>query len=580
MRKSLIIFLLLFVAMAFMPIKALAEDSPYDVTLNGAKYSKLEDAVKAAKSGDTITLGEGHYSLYKVEDIKNYTKGKDLTFVGKGTDKTFWGIGAEVPDPSKFGTEYNGDYSFDGAEKVTFKNMTLQSSTADYLGFIRADHTVVEDSIINGKTFYWGYKTATFKNTVFNAPKGGFFGGDYALWTYSSPVMTFDGCTFNSYGKTINVYSDYLAQKTDFTINFRNCTVNSNKKSKPVLNINDSNKDDKKIYINISGTNTITGNVSRDTAKPTDENHTATCTRWFGFGGKQDTNNTGRTVVKIDDQVVFENGKMAAHEIDTANDKYTEGYKDNAYDISPWEEKEDINQYARVKTCNYCKETVNEKGYKLSYNPNGGMWENGSADMLDKEIISVDQPQQIEKAPTRKGFAFIGWKLNVRSSRTYQPDETYDEKNQNNEFINANLVADWNPIINTVTFKDGNATYANVKVENGKTIDSDDLPDESMPQNPTKNGYTFEEWNTQQDGKGTSFTGETVVNEDIIVYAIYAKNVTATNEKPNDNKPQVSNTKTSPGTGDRESLLFYAALVGFSGAFLVAAGRNKRRKES
>lgn len=447
-RKNLILFLLLFVIITFIPMKVLAEDSPYDVTLNGVKYSKLEDAVKVAKSGDTITLGEGHYSLYEVKDIKNYTKGKDLTFEGKGTDKTFWGIGAEVPDPSKFGTEYNGDYSFDGAEKITFKNMTLQSATANYLGFIRADNTVVEDSIINGKTFYWGYKTATFKNTVFNAPKGGLFGGDYALWTYSSPVMTFDGCTFNSYGKTINVYSDYLAQKTDFTINFRNCTINSNKKGKPVLNINDSNKGDKKIYINISGMNTITGNVSRDTAKPTDENHTATCTRWFGFGGKQDTNNTGRTVVKIDNKVVFENGKMTFHEIDTDYDKYTEGYKDNAYDVGSWELKKDINQYERVKICRYCKENVKEKGYKLSYDPNGGTWEDGSKEILNKDIVKADQVQIIEKAPTKKGFKFKGWKLNSQSFRTYQPGDSYNGKNQNNEFINASLLAVWEPIQN------------------------------------------------------------------------------------------------------------------------------------
>lgn len=149
-------------------------------------YQSIGEAVKAAKSGDTIQLGEGNYTLYGVPS-EGLTKGKDLTFVGQGADKTGWNIGAEVPDPANFGTEYNGDYSFDGAGTITFRNMTLRSGSANYLGFIRANNTIVENCVINGKTFYWGYETATFRNTTFNCPTG-----DYAIWTYSSPVMTFD----------------------------------------------------------------------------------------------------------------------------------------------------------------------------------------------------------------------------------------------------------------------------------------------------------------------------------------------------------------------------------------------------
>ncbi|SFE96628.1 InlB B-repeat-containing protein, partial [Peptostreptococcus sp. D1] len=84
----------------------------------------------------------------------------------------------------------------------------------------------------------------------------------------------------------------------------------------------------------------------------------------------------------------------------------------------------------------------------------------------------------------------------------------------------------------TATFINEDAEYAKVKVETGKAIDNDDLTDESMPQNPTKSGYTFKEWNTQKDGKGIAFTGTTVVNEDMTVYAIYSKNAIVINEAP------------------------------------------------
>ena len=138
---------------------ALAAESSITNARTGKTYDKLADATADAQSGDTIKLGEGNYTLYGVSSV-GHTKGKDLTFEGLGADKTAWNIGALVPDPANYGTEYNGDYSFDGAGTVTFKNMTLRSGAADYLGFIRANNTVVNNCIVNGKTFYWGYTSA------------------------------------------------------------------------------------------------------------------------------------------------------------------------------------------------------------------------------------------------------------------------------------------------------------------------------------------------------------------------------------------------------------------------------------
>lgn len=295
-------------------------------------YKTLATAVTAAKSGDTIQLGEGNYTLYKVSS-EGHTKGKDLTFVGQGVDKTGWNIGALVPDPANFGTEYNGDYSFDGAGTVTFQNMTLRSGSADYLGFIRANNTVVENCTINGKTFYWGYESATFRNTTFNCPDG-----DYALWTYSSPTMTFNNCTFNSSGKVINVYTDFGAGKKNITVNFEGCTV-TGFSVKQVLNVNDSNMGNFKYVLNISGNNTVSG-------VPYDK---VTCSRLYGFGGKTG-NNTGRLDVSIDDTLVWQGGKMVSH-------KHSAGEQDNAFNYSygDWKDNGDGTRTHKVtKICKYC----------------------------------------------------------------------------------------------------------------------------------------------------------------------------------------------------------------------------------
>lgn len=371
-----------------------AEDTPLangQAKIGDMVYNSVEDAVEAAQSGDTIELGEGNYTLYSIPSAGT-TKGKDLTFVGQGTDKTAWNIGALVPDPANYGTEYNGDYSFDGAGTVTFQNMTLRSGSADYLGFIRANNTVVENCVINGKTFYWGYKSAMFKNTTFNAPSG-----DYAIWTYSSPVMTFDGCTFNASGKAINVYTDFGAGKNDITVNFENCTVNG-AFVKPALNINDSNMGSYKYILNLSGSNQVT--AARDNT---------TCTQLFGFGGKS-TSDTGRTEVYIDGVCVWkkdaekDKGKMQTH-------AYTDGEKEQNLTKTYTEWTENDGHYEREVTtkCGYCGYTTTntEKGYKLVYDLNDGVAAEG-ADYTEK-IVAENETVTLAAAPAREGFYFLGW---------------------------------------------------------------------------------------------------------------------------------------------------------------------------
>ena len=363
----------------------------------GTIYTSLATAVEQAQSGDTIELGEGNYTLFEKNNNHAKAGNKDLTFVGQGPDKTAWNIGDEVPDPSKYGTEYNGDYSFDGAGTVTFKNMTLRSGKVDYLGFIRIDKTVVENCVINGKTDYWGYTSAEFINTTFNAPSF-----NYALWTYCSPTMTFKDCTFNAgaIGKVINVYTDYSAKKFDITVNFENCTVNSRFASnvsdfgKTALNINDSNRGNCKYIINIKDPHVT---AARDTT---------TCSQVFGF---KKGCNTGRTEVYWNNSVepVWKEGKMQTH-------SYTNGEHDKAFTTtySEWTKIDARNETRDVtKTCNYCgwSETHREVAsvYRLQYNLNEGV----GAENVDYSDANYRQNESVKlkAAPTREGYQFAGW---------------------------------------------------------------------------------------------------------------------------------------------------------------------------
>ena len=400
-QKSQNRFLAALLAVAMMlqmlPMLAFADDAPdaYAVKIDGkaGSYAKLEDAVKAASSGDTIILGEGNYTLYGIKS-DDTTKGKNLTFVGQGPDKTAWNIGDEVPDPANFGTEYNGDYSFDGAGTVTFKNMTLRSGNVDYLGFIRIDNTVVENCVINGKTDYWGYTSAVFTDTTFNAPSS-----NYALWTYSSPTMIFDNCTFNTTGKAVNVYTDFSTGKHDIRVYFNNCTVNSSILNKQALNINDYNMRPYKYFIYINNPHFTAARSN------------TTCSQIFGF--KEDkstgfTGNTGYTDVYLDGDLVWTNGKMKTH-------SYTDGEKDDAYKItgrSEWTSSaERVDECEVTKTCKYCgwtkKELEHASVYRLQYNLNEGIGDATANynDAFSRENESVT----LAAAPTREGYQFAGW---------------------------------------------------------------------------------------------------------------------------------------------------------------------------
>lgn len=400
-QKSQNRFLAALLAVAMMlqmlPMLAFADDAPgtevaWNENKNNKGYPSLEAAVIDADSGDTIILGAGNYTLHNKLKDNQKPKGKDLTFVGQGSDKTTWYIGAKVPDPNLLGTEYNGDYSFDGAGTVTFKNMTLRSGDKDYLGFIRIDNTVVEDCVINGKTDYWGYTSAEFINTTFNAPDS-----NYALWTYCSPTMTFKDCTFNAgaSGKVINVYTDYSAKKFDITVNFNNCTVNSYSSGKQALNINDSNRGNCKYIINITDPHV---KAARSTT---------TCSQVFGFrwGG-----NTGRTEVYWNNSVepVWKEGKMQTH-------SYTDGEHDKAFttSYSEWTKFDERNEWRdATTTCDYChreleKHQETASVYRLQYNLNEGVGDE-TANYNDA-FYHENESVKLAAAPTREGYQFAGW---------------------------------------------------------------------------------------------------------------------------------------------------------------------------
>lgn len=518
-----------------LPMLAFADTGEKDVAWIGKKgYKSLEAAISAAGDGATITLGEGVYSL---GDTKQKVTTKSLTFVGKGPDKTTWKI--QAPQ-APYGADGYCDYSFDGSDSITFQDMTVIGSVypngtikaEDTQGYVRVQNITLKDCVFNGRADYWGYTSTTFDNVTFNSPgttESGISSTNYSLWTYTGKTYTFRDCTFNSTGKTINVYR-HVDPGYDVTVNFENCTVNSNfatsaKDSKTALNINDRYMGSHKFIINIKNPQTIT--AARDTT---------TCSQMFGYGGKAATNNKGKTDVRLDGNLIWANGEMQTH-------SYTDGEHDKAftYTYSEWKKFDERNEWRDVtKTCDYCgrlleKHQETASVYRLQYNLNEGIGDETAnySDVFSHEKESVT----LAAAPTREGYQFAGWlSLNGKlykagSALVLTGDEVFTAQWKKDE-----------PVVNhTLTVTGGTFAVKNGGIDVTDTLETSTdeasgkqtclVPDGAevtvtLDQTKVPEGMVFDLWSTgnfdlplDQDYKAEAITF--TMNDDVDVAAQY-----------------------------------------------------------
>lgn len=475
------------------------------VASKNKEYESLDEAMDAAVNGDSIYLGAGVYcgnAANPTQEGKG--AGKSLTFVGAGTDKTTWQIKAPA-------TQYGGDgwcdYSFKNSDSITFESMTvigsvytdntIQSNNTQGLTYI--NNITLKNCIFNGRADYWGYQTTTFENVIFNAPgteASGIDTTDYCLWTWTGTSYTFKSCTFNSNGKIINAYRE---KPGPVIINFQDCNVFNTKPNKQVLNIKDHTID---YIVNISGINTV-NNVNPNST---------TCSRLFQVESVGD-NNQHYATVSIDGTTVWQNGQMVSHSIDTTNDKYTDGYKDNAFDITnvtEWTLKADTTStYVRTitKQCQYCHENIVEQeekaGYCLRYDLNGGTGAEGTYN--DTYYPPQDgNTATVAADPSRAGYQFAGWQ-----------DEGGNPYAAGNAVIvdhNITLTAQWNKLV-TVSFDLCGHGGANIP---SQTFVSGNKASE--PTAPKEDGWVFGGWYTEK-GCQYRFSFDSAVTSDITLYA-------------------------------------------------------------
>ena len=542
-QKSQNRFLAALLAVAMMlqmlPMLAFADDATgtgKPVAWIGNKgYKSLQAAVEAASSDATTTikLGEGVYSLGDTHKVTD----KSLTFVGAGTDKTTWQI--QAPQ-APYGADGYCDYSFDGSDSITFQDMTVIGSVypdgtikaEDTQGLVRVQNITLKDCVFNGRADYWGYTSTTFDNVTFNAPgttESRISSTNYSLWTYTGKTYTFRDCTFNSKGKTINVYR-HVDPGYDVTVNFENCTVNSNfatsaKVSKTALSIGDHTFGSSKYILNIINPHVT---AARDNF---------TCSQVFGFSDNSGKN-TGRTDVYLNGDLVWTGGKKLTHSY-ADGEKEKDGYRIDGY--SDWTPSgaERIAKHEVTKKCKYCGWTKKEweyaSVYRLQYNLNEGVGD-ATANYSDANYRQ-NESVTLAAAPTREGYQFAGWlSLNGKlykagSELVLTGDEVFTAQWKKDE-----------PVVNhTLTVTGGTFAVKNGDIDVTDTLETSTdeasgkqtclVPDGAevtvtLDQTKVPEGMVFDLWSTgkfelplDQDYKAESITF--TMNGDVDVAAQY-----------------------------------------------------------
>ena len=170
-------------------------------------YMTLQEAIAAARSGDTINIF-GDCSI-----VGAAAGNKNLTFVGTSSKpKIEFPQGKDTPN---YQTYYGCVF--------TFEDLTLQCEPDKNYQGIQPDKAIVKNCVINGK--FWGYaKDLEFTDCIFNQ------NSSYNIWTYGSNV-TFNNCEFNSAGRSVLVYNEGATLQTPAKVVFKVCTFSA---SQPV----------------------------------------------------------------------------------------------------------------------------------------------------------------------------------------------------------------------------------------------------------------------------------------------------------------------------------------------------------
>ena len=167
-----------------------------DVVLNAPdNLSKINAAnidadgkILAYRTNLTEAVNNGDNVAILTAGTHNLPTGKNLTITGAVDGVQFGPIGT----PNM------------GMKNYTFNNVTFNyAADSHYKGLQHAGDMVYNNCTFNGQVFLYG-ESETFNNCTFKQEDS----NNYNVWTYGAKEVAFNGCTFNSAGKSVLIYKE------------------------------------------------------------------------------------------------------------------------------------------------------------------------------------------------------------------------------------------------------------------------------------------------------------------------------------------------------------------------------------
>jgi len=167
------------------------------------------------------------------------------------------------------------------------------------------------------------------------------------------------------------------------------------------------------------------------------------------------------------------------------------------------------------------------EGYAITFNANGGELNKGTAGVytVEKEKGHLLEAGDVPTA-TREGYKYDKWNTKANGTGTDISKDQVAGHNFNN--TSATLYPVWVPDGSKQTAKvefDRNVKGENIKINpESITLNVGDNIGLGMPDEPTRENYTFTGWNTKRNGTGDKFDKDTKVQGNIKVYAQWKPN--------------------------------------------------------
>ena len=140
----------------------------------------------------------------------------------------------------------------------------------------------------------------------------------------------------------------------------------------------------------------------------------------------------------------------------------------------------------------------NVDAYQVNFDANGG------TGTMSKQSIELDTEEKLSKnAFTRKGYTFTGWNTQADGKGTDYSDQQKVKNLSNQAGKTVTLFAQWKPISYQIKF-DANHGTGSMSTQAMKYDQKEKLTKNTF----TRSGYSFSGWNTQADGKGTTYADQ------------------------------------------------------------------------